>query len=263
MSKKNLYDFLNTPAFNTIQQMQDQLDNCTFSITMRELQDKIDAMKVSTNGITAAIQAYQDSVAPLTATIQNINNLYAPILEQTHKYEDLYNDSMIAALQNSIYAMEAMAGFDFSAIQSIANAFSKYDFWPKSILENINFDAVAQMYDEGIITDEDIADELKEIVAKKDFSLSKSWDDVKKSKWFLAIRCIFVVLMFFCSPVIDKVKDNVLETLGVNEFWEESGIYEWLDELFGIENDKGTVTELQAKETIDNTKTGNHFSLIS
>lgn len=79
----------------------------------------------------------------------------------------------------------------------------------------------------------------------------------------LAIRCIFVVLMFFCSPVIDKVKDNVLETLGVNEFWEESGIYEWLDELFEIENDKGTVTELQAKETIDNTKTGNHFSLIS
>jgi hypothetical protein len=71
MSMKNPYDFLN------------------FSITMKKLQKTIDAMRVPTNGITAAIQAYQDSIAPLTTTIQNINSLYAPILEQTRKYEDL------------------------------------------------------------------------------------------------------------------------------------------------------------------------------
>lgn len=76
---------------------------------MRELQRTIDAVKVPTLGIATAIQAYQDSIAPLTTAVQNINNLYAPILEQTRMFENIYNKSMMAALQSSIPAMEVMA----------------------------------------------------------------------------------------------------------------------------------------------------------
>lgn len=239
MTGYNSFDFNNSAFFKAIEQFQ----------------RTIDAIKVPMDGITAAVQAYHDAVAPMTATLQNINNLYAPILEQTRKYEELYNNSMIAALQSSASAMKAMAGLDLSAIQSIADALPKYDFLSDSILKHIDFDAVAEMYDEGTITDEDIAEEFQKIVTKKEFSFVETWDNAKKSKWFLAIRWLLIILMFFGSPVVDKVKENTLEVLGVNDFWEESGVYEWLDDLFGIEN--GTVTEEEAKETVDESKTGN------
>lgn len=257
MAIKNPNDFLNTPAFEALRKMQEQFNNSAFAVTMRELQRTIDAVKVPTPGMTAAIQAYQDSVAPLATTIQSINNLYAPILEQTRMFEGVYNKSMAAALQSSIPAMKAMASIDFSTIQSIADAFPKYEFLSESILKNIDFSSVAEMYDTGTITDEDIAEEFGEIVAKKNLSISESWDNVKKSKWFLAIRWLLVILMFLGNPVVDKVKDNTLVALGVNDFWEESGIYEWLDELFGIEVDSSAVTEAEAKETVDQEKTGN------
>lgn len=247
MAIKNPNDFLNTPAFEALKRIQEQFNNSAFAVTMREVQRTIDAVKVPTPGLAAAIQTYQDSIAPLATTILNINNLYAPILEQTRVFEGVYNKSMTAALQSSIPAMKAMAGIDFSAIQSIAESFPKYEFLSESILKNIDFSSVAEMYDEGTITDEDIAEEFGEIVTKKDFSISESWDNVKKSKWFLAIRWLLVILMFLGNPVVDKVKDNTLEALGVNEFWEQSGIYEWLDEVFGVEEDSGAVTETEAK----------------
>ena len=257
MSKNNFGDFFNTPAFDALRKMQEQFNNSAFAVTMRELQRTIDAVKVPTLGITTAIQTYQDSIAPLTTAVQNINNLYAPILEQTRMFEDVYNQSMMAALQSSIPAMKVMADIDLSAIQSIVDAFPKYEFLSESILKNIDFSSVAEMYDDGTITDEDIAEEFGEIIAKKDFSITQSWDNVKKSKWFLAIRWLLIILMFLGSPVIDKVKDNALDALGVNDFWEESGIYEWLDEVFDVEKDGGVVSETEAKASVDESKTGN------
>ena len=106
MKINDLYNFLSKSTSNAIRQIQSQLNSSTFSITMKELQRTIDAVEIPTPDTTAAIQAYQDSIASLTATIQNINNLYAPILEQTRKYEDLYNSSMVAALQSRISAVE-------------------------------------------------------------------------------------------------------------------------------------------------------------
>lgn len=249
--------FLNMPAFDAIRRMQEQFNNSAFAVTMRELQRTIDAVKVPTLGITTAIQAYQDSIARLTTAVQNINNLYAPILEQTRMFENVYNKSMVAALQSCIPAMKVMAGIDLSTIQSIVDAFPQYEFLSESILKNIDFSGVAEMYDEGTITDEDIAEEFSEIIAKKDFSIAESWDNVKKSKWFLAIRWLLIILMFLGSPVIDKVKDSTLDALGVNDFWEESGIYEWLDEVFDVEKDGSVVSEKEAKASVDESKTGN------
>ena len=108
----NPNDFLNMPAFDALRRMQEQFNNSAFVVAMRELQRTIDAVKVPTHGITAAIQAYQDSITPLTITVQNINNLYAPILEQTRMFENIYNKSKVAALQSNIPAMEIMADIE-------------------------------------------------------------------------------------------------------------------------------------------------------
>ncbi|MFV0496724.1 MAG: site-specific DNA-methyltransferase [Candidatus Fimivivens sp.] len=253
----NLYRFLNNPAFDALQKTHEQFDNSALFSTMNELQRTLDMVKVPTSGITAALQTYQDSIAPLMSTVQNINNLYAPILEQTKKYEGVYNSSMVAVLQSSAAAMKAMAGLDFSAIENIANSLPKYDFLSESILRNIDFDDIGELYENGEITDDDIAGEFSDIVTQKDFSFVESWDKVKKAKWFLALRCLFIILTFLGKPAIDKVADNTLEALGVKEFWAESGIYEWLDDFFGVESCNGTVTEQEAKETVKEEIIGN------
>lgn len=258
MSINNYPDvFLNMPAFNALRRTQEQFNNSAFAVTMRELQKTINAIKVPTLGITTAIQTYQDSIAPLTTAVQNINNLYTPILEQTRTFEYVYNKSLMTALQTSIPVMKVMADFDLSAIQSIVNTFPKYEFLSENILKNIDFSSVAEMYDNGTITDEEIAEEFTEIIAKKDFSIAESWDNIKKSKWFLAIRWLLIILTFLGGPVIDKAKDNTLDALKVNDFWEESGIYEWLDEVFGIEKDGDAINETDAKSSVDESKTGN------
>lgn len=253
----NLYRFLNNPAFDALQKIHEQFDNSALFSTMNELQRTLDMVKVPTSGITAALQTYQDSIAPLMSTVQNINNLYAPILEQTKKYEGVYNSSMVAVLQSSAAAMKAMAGLDFSVIENIANSLPKYDFLSESILRNIDFDDIVELYENGEITDDDIAGEFSDMVTQKDFSFVESWDKVKKAKWFLALRCLFIILTFLGKPAIDKVADNTLEALGVNEFWAESGIYEWLDDIFGVESCNGTVTEQEAKETVKEENIGN------
>ncbi len=106
--KNNLYRFLNNPAFDALQKLHEQFDNSALFSTMNELQRTLDMVKVPTSGITAALQTYQDSIAPLMSTVQNINNLYAPILEQTKKYEGVYNSSMVAVLQSSAAAIREL-----------------------------------------------------------------------------------------------------------------------------------------------------------
>ncbi len=257
MKTNDLYGFMSTSALESLRRIQEQFNNSALTITMKELQQTIDAVKIPADGITAALQTFHDSTAPLTAAVQHINALYTPILEQTRKYENLYNNAMVSALQSSTTALKTMAGLDFSAIQSIVNSLSHYDFLSIDVTKSINFDSVAELYGEGKITNEDIAEEFNEIVSKKEFSFVETWDNIKKAKWFLAIRWVLVILMFLGSPVIDKVKDKTLEALGVNEFWEESGIYEWFDEVFGIEKDDGIITEQKAKEAVSDKNIGN------
>lgn len=48
----------------------------------------------------------------------------------------------------------------------------------------------------------------------------------------MSFRFMLVFILFLASPVIDKTKEATLDVLGINEFWEESGVYDWLDELF-------------------------------
>lgn len=248
------YDFIDTSAFDTLKRVQEQFDNSAFAVTMRNVQRTLDAMVLP--DITSTAQAMVDSFAPILDTVERINNLYAPILEQTRKHEALYNSAMVSALKNSLPAITAMSTVDFSVAQSIAESLSQYSSLSKSILENFDFEKVSELYTSGTVTDEDIAQEFEGFVKSRKIPFDISWDNVKKSKWFLALRLLLVVLVFLGSPVVEKVKDNTLEVLGVNEFWEES-VYEMLDTLYGVENQGSAVTEEEAKLSIDKSKTGN------
>ena len=230
------YGYLSDSTLAALQQAQNIYNNYPSIVALRQLKREIELMRVVPDGVYAAIAEYQRIVEPLTKEIANLNNLYEPILEASRYFESVYNDATIAALKSAATVMKSALGINFSEITNIARSLSQYTTLSQSILENIDFEETAKLYEDGTISDEEIAEEFKEIVTTKKFSLVETWNNVKKAKWFIAIRTIFLILLFLGDPVVEKVKDTAFDAFGVYDFWEESGVYERIDEFFNIED---------------------------
>ena len=234
-------------------------NNSAFLKAIEQVQRTIDAVNVPMDGITAALEEYQRCVAPLTEHIEKMNALSEPLLALTRQIEKIDINPIKNVLQNSADIMRVVSSLDISGMTAIASsvaaALPNYD----ALLKNVSVEEIFEHYKNGEITDEDIVEEVQEIMdsPSEKLTILERWDAFKKSKRFIAILIVFKILCFVGQPVIERIEDNTREVLGINQFWEESGIYEWLDDLFGIENENGTVTEEEAKETVDTTKIGN------
>ncbi|MBQ7392032.1 MAG: site-specific DNA-methyltransferase, partial [Clostridia bacterium] len=152
--------------------------------------------------------------------------------------------------------MRAVSGLNLSGIASIVDALPKYNFLSDIVSDDFSVADVEELYENGEITQEDINEEISEIVSQKQFSPKAEWDKFKKSKWFLAIKILIVLVTFVCNPVTEYATDKVLDEFGINEFWENSGVYDLIDSIFG-ESEDGAVSETEAKQTVDKAKTGN------
>ncbi len=232
-------------------------NNSAFLKAIEQVQRTIDAVSVPMDGITAALEEYQRCVAPLTESIQKMNSLSEPLLALTKQIDMIDINPIKNVLQNNADIMRVVSSLDISGMTAIASsvaaALPNYD----KLLKNVSVEEIFEHYKKGEVTDEEIAEEVKEIIdsPSEKLTILEKWDAFKKSKRFIAILIIFRILCFVGQPVIERIEDNTREVLGINQFWEESGIYERLDDLFGIEN--ATVTEEEAKETVDDTKIGN------
>lgn len=272
----NPYDFLNTPALDAMRKLQEtsaltavhklqassavtaalKMETTGAFATVRELQSTLNAVKSSMGGATAALEEYRRIVAPISESIKALNLAYAPIFEQTKTFDTLNIKGIISGLETSTSAMSAISGLNLSGIASIIDALPKYDFLSDMLTDDFSVDAAEKLYESGEITQDDINEEITEIVNKKQFSPKAEWDKIKKSKWFIAIKVLIILTTFVCNPVIEYTTDKTLDKLGINEFWEDSGVYDLIDSIFG-ESEDSTVSEKEAKETVDKTKTGN------
>ena len=222
---------------------------------IRELQSTLNAVKSPMGGATAALEEYRKVVAPILESVKEINTAYAPIFEQTKVFDSLNIKGIIAGLQTSSAAMSAISGLNLSKIASIVDALPKYDFLSDMVSDDFTIADAEELYESGEITQDDINEEISEIVNKKQFSPKAEWDKLKKSKWFLAFKILFVLVMFVCKPVTEYITDKAIDEFGINECWEDSGVYDLIDSIFG-ENEDSSVSETGAKKTVDKTKTG-------
>ena len=222
---------------------------------IRELQSTLNAEKSSMGGATAALEEYRKVVAPILESVKEINTAYAPIFEQTKVFDSLNIKGIIAGLQTSSAAMSAISGLNLSKIASIVDALPKYDFLSDMVSDDFTIADAEELYESGEITQDDINEEISEIVNKKQFSPKAEWDKLKKSKWFLAIKILIVLVAFVCRPITEYVTDKAIDKLGINEYWEDSGVYDLIDTIFGG-NEDSSVSEMEAKKTVDKAKTG-------
>lgn len=222
---------------------------------IRELQSTLNAEKSSMGGATAALEEYRKVVAPILESVKEINTAYAPIFEQTKVFDSLNIKGIIAGLQTSSAAMRAISGLNLSKIASIVDALPKYDFLSDMVSDDFTIADAEELYESGEITQDDINEEFSEIVNKKQLSPKAEWDKLKKSKWFFAIKILIVLVAFLCKPVTEYITDKAVNELGINEYWEYSGVYDLIDSIFGG-NEDSSVSEMEAKKTVDKTKTG-------
>mgnify|MGYP000289050494 FL=1 len=222
---------------------------------IRELQSTLNAVKSPMGGATAALEEYRKVVAPILESVKEINTAYAPIFEQTKVFDSLNIKGIIAGLQTSSAAMSAISGLNLSKIASIVDALPKYDFLSDMVSDDFTIADAKELYESGEITQDDINEEISEIVNKKQFSPKAEWDKLKKSKWLLAIKILIVLVTFVCKPVTEYITDKAIDELGINEYWEDSGVYDLIDSIFG-ENENSAVSETEAKKTVDKAKTG-------
>lgn len=222
---------------------------------IRELQSTLNAVKSPMGGATPALEEYRKVVAPILESVKEINTAYAPIFEQTKVFDSLNIKGIIAGLQTSSAAISAISGLNLSKIASIVDALPKYDFLSDMVSDDFTIADAEELYESGEITQDDINEEISEIVNKKQFSPKAEWDKLKKSKWFFAIKILIVLVAFLCKPVTEYITDKTVDELGLNEYWEDSGVYDLIDSIFGG-NEDSSVSETEAKKTVDKTKTG-------
>lgn len=222
---------------------------------IRELQSTLNAVKSPMGGATAALEEYRKIVTPILESVKEMNAVYAPIFEQTKVFDSLNIKGIIAGLQTSSATMRAISGLNLSKIASIVDALPKYDFLSDMVSDDFTIADAEELYESGEITQDDINEEISEIVNKKQFSPKAEWDKLKKSKWFLAFKILLVLVMFVCKPVTEYITDKAIDEFGINECWEDSGVYDLIDSIFG-ENEDSSVSETEAKKTVDKTKTG-------
>ena len=244
------YGYLNDSTLASIQQAIDSYKNLPNIAQLYQLQREINAIRVPLANAYAVVAEYQKIVAPLSETIARLNSLYEPIREMSREFQRIYNDSTIAAIKSCVVDMRSVFNIDFAEINAVAQSLSQSATFAAEVLRNIDFEETADLYQNGSITAEDVAEEVCDIVKNKKFAPLETWDKIKKSKWFLGIRVIIVIVGFLASPVGDKVKENTLEALGVNDFWEESGIYEWLDDFFNVDD-----AETESSDTSETAET--------
>ncbi len=244
-------------ALNVFDAVSEMKPKGAFTL-VKELQSALDAVKSPISGATVFLEEYRKIVDPISESIKATELVYAPIFEKTRVFDSLNIKGLIEGLQMSSTAMSAIKELKFSGVASIIDALPKYDFLHDIVSDDFSVDDVEKLYESGEITQDDINEEIEEIVNTKQFSPKAEWDRIKKSKWFLAIKILFFILTFLGQPLIEYTGDKVRDTLGITQFIEDYDLYDVIDSFFEyFEDEKETVSEEDAKETVDKTKTGN------
>ena len=153
-------------------------NNSAFLKAIEQVQRTIDAVSVPMDGITAALEEYQRCVAPLTESIQKMNSLSEPLLALTKQIDMIDINPIKNVLQNNADIMRVVSSLDISGMTAIASsvaaALPNYD----KLLKNVSVEEIFEHYKKGEVTDEEIAEEVKEIIdsPSEKFSFDTGYD---------------------------------------------------------------------------------------
>lgn len=224
----------------------------------KEIKSALELAKMPMSGVATAIAEYHNMIAPISESIKQFNIAYSPIIEATKTFKSICMKDLIVGLQASMPAINAIKSIDFVGYANIIDALPKHNFIKDIAVNGFSIEEAEKLFEDGEISQEDINEEFADIIEKKKFSPSEKWNEIQKSKWFLAINLLITILMFIGNPLIEYTGDKVRDAIGITQFIEDYDLYSIIDSFFEqFEDDKEIVSEQEAKQTVDTSKTGN------
>ena len=232
-------DKINRPYDDLIESIKSNVDSYRLNIDSFYHQDAImDNLKYFASSVQGLFKAYDLTYDSAVANMQSL----------VQSVSDAVSVSSALHVQNTL---NVLRNVDLSKLKRIEEA---SDFIC-SIPDDITVDTVSELIKNGEITDEDFQAELKSTITGTENEAVKGKSSIiQKALKFVAVQIILFLLATVFSPVTDKVKEEIVESFRIDEFWQNTGIVDWIDSW---SNDNRTATEDEAKATVDESKTGN------
>lgn len=234
--------------------------------TMKAISNATKLMGESVATFYSYIDENREIIANIIDSVQKTGKVLATIAERiyTPTNIELMNNmsSAVLAAQRILNDYSAVVGdWKTVSIGSLAETLSTLaiettDY--SDIIKNFDIDEARELINSGAITQEEIKAEIDEITAnpKEKLSLFEKLDDFKKTKIYIALLAIWFVVKLLAAPIIDEVKDNFYEVTGIQQFYEDAGVMDFIESIFDL-NTSYAVSEEEAKATVDKSQTGN------
>lgn len=234
--------------------------------TMKAISNATKLMGESVATFYSYIDENREIIANIIDSVQKTGKVLATIAERiyTPANIELMNNmsSAVLAAQRILNDYSAVVGdWKTVSIGSLAETLSTLaiettDY--SDIIKNFDIDEARELINSGAITQEEIKAEIDEITAnpKEKLSLFEKLDDFKKTKMYIALLAIWFVVKLLAAPIIDEVKDNFYEVTGIQQFYEDAGVMDFIESIFDL-NTSYAVSEEEAKATVDKSHTGN------
>lgn len=241
----NTFNFENTALFDTIKKIREISYSSPAFGAIKELQQNLNTVREPMNGVLEASKAFQDVFKAYDfSNIEALKNM-----------QSISKDISAAVSASNAFhlhsTMNVLKDFDFSALSSVAATSHIFDSLP----DDISFDTVSELVENGEITDEDFKAEIKSTITGTENEAIKSKPSkIKKVLKTIAIKFFLFLLVSVISPVTDTVKNEIVEAFRADEFWQNTGIVDWIESWSEIGS---AATEDEAKATVDESKTGN------
>lgn len=212
----NPYNFLNTPVLDAMRKLQ-KTSALTAVHELQALSTVTAALKMETIGAFAAVRELQSTLNAVKSSMGGATAAF-------EKYR-----RTVAPISESIKEMnlayapifEQTKAFDTLNIKGIISGLQTSTS-VMSTISGLNFSGIASIID---------------ALPKYDFLSDMATDD-------------------FSVDVAEKLYESgEITQLGISEFWEESGVYDLIDSIFG-DTDEGIVSEAETKAKVDESKTG-------
>ena len=229
-----------------------QLPSVALSDSIKSI---IDIYKAAINRISYQ-DVLSDSLKRLSNSFRDISKAidFDSISALTNMQSIAQGISGAASATSAMYlqsTLDVLRNIDFSGLTRIEAASQIID----SIPDDITIDTVSELIENGEITDEYLQAELKSTITGTENEAVKGKSSIiQKALKFVAIQIILFLLATVFSPVTDKVKKEIVESFRIDEFWQNTGIVDWIDSW---SESSHAATEDEAKATVDESKTGN------
>lgn len=253
MSKFDDFNVWNNTAFSVAQDILSTYHSSKLFESINTIRDSIASFQLPYLEEIKQASIAHNLMKEIMPAIK-MTSAFHDYIQNMQGFQAMIPDSLIEAIQVRESIASALGNIDLSFVNQFSEIISGF-----SINDNLPWIETIRSFEDIDLSDDpdaeaEVAQEIKTLIANPSEILNSTsgWTVVKK----YALKILVGILLLLLTPAIDETKATVLEALGINQMWEDSGYYEFIHGIFGVE-DSIAVSEEEAKATVDKSQTGN------